>query len=130
MPRRSELRAVVTRLFQVQGPLTLTGAQRMTGVQAARIRHIVQPPHFRRVSCEWATRRWEWRWAFVEEACDCGQPAWYVATFAIMPSGRLAPSQLWLCVDCARWADAGMVIKPRWDYDPISTPGPTATVRR
>lgn len=113
MPR-TETGLRVEKLFRQQGPLTVGEAAARLGLPNETVRRHVRPPFYRRVECEWATRRWEWRWAWVVERCDCGAPAWYMGR-ALMHFDKTSRVELfWLCGECARLADDQMAVERRW----------------
>lgn len=63
--RSRQVDAVIADAFRRHGPLSIARCQQLTGLHSSRIRHVVKPPHYRPVACEWATRRGQWTWALV-----------------------------------------------------------------
>jgi hypothetical protein len=102
---------IIATLYRKHGPLTIAEAQGYTGLHPARIRGHVKSPTYCPVSCEWATRRWEWKWAIVTEVCDCGQPAWYRGRAMMLFSNVLREEKFLLCDDCVRLVDAKMRVE-------------------
>lgn len=102
------------KLFWKYAPLSIADAQQLTGLHPARIQRHVRPPYYRRVACEWATRRWEWRWAPVVERCDCGQPAWWQGRAMMIFSNVQREEKFLLCNRCAKNADPKMKVSPLW----------------
>ena len=102
----------VEKLYLKGGPLTIGEAAQRLGLHPERVRRHVHEPYYRRVDCEWAVRRWVWRWAWVKERCDCGAPAWFIGR-ALMHYERSARVETWLlCGRCAADADKGMEVEP------------------
>lgn len=102
------------KLFWKYAPLSIADAQQLTGLHPARIQRHVRPPYYRRVACEWATRRWEWRWAPVVERCDCGQPAWWQGRAMMIFSNVQREEKFLLCNRCAKNADPKTKVSPLW----------------
>ena len=97
---------IVAAVYRQHGPLTIAEAQGYTHLHPARIRGHVKAPAYCPVSCEWAKRRWEWKWAIVTETCECGKPAWYRGRAEIFVSGSMHGATFLMCRECVRFVDA------------------------
>lgn len=70
----SDTAAQIRRLFATGDALTVGEVAQRLGLPAPRVRRHIKAPYYRRVACEWATRRWEYRWRLVTEPippCRC-----------------------------------------------------------
>ena len=107
-PRVSQTRSTIRAAMEKLGAATVAQLHQATGLHPARIRHMVTPPEYKRISGEKHYRQKEWTWALNTDHCECGKLASYIGSFTIMTGDCLKPRSMFLCKRCAQGVDKGV----------------------